>query len=43
MDLVYGTLWYRLIFRVGTLGYAWADDMASGISPPPADGTGRPE
>jgi AcrR family transcriptional regulator len=35
VDLVYGTLWYRLIFRVGSLDYTWADDMASAIPPMP--------
>jgi AcrR family transcriptional regulator len=33
VDLVYGTLWYRLIFRVGSLDYTWADEMASAIPP----------
>ena len=36
VDLVYGTLWYRLIFRIGALDYTWADDMAAAIPPPPA-------
>lgn len=35
VDLVYGTLGYRLLFRVGSLDYTWADDMASAIPPPP--------
>jgi AcrR family transcriptional regulator len=37
VDLVYGTLWYRLIFRVGSLDYTWADDMASAIPPSPGN------
>lgn len=37
VDLVYGTLWYRLIFRIGSLDYTWADDMAAAIPPPPGN------
>jgi AcrR family transcriptional regulator len=33
IDLVYGSLWYRLIFRIGPLDYAWADSVASAIAP----------
>lgn len=32
VDLVYGSLWYRLIFRVGTLDYRWADEVAAAIA-----------
>ena len=32
IDLIYGSLWYRLIFRVGPLDYAWADSVASAIA-----------
>ena len=32
VDLVYGSLWYRLIFRVGPLDYTWADQVASAIA-----------
>jgi AcrR family transcriptional regulator len=28
LDLVYGSLWYRLIFRVAPLDHAWADGVA---------------
>jgi hypothetical protein len=28
LDLVYGLLWYRLIFDVGTLDNRWADAVA---------------
>jgi hypothetical protein len=31
LDLVYGTLWYRLIFHIGSLDYAWADQLADAI------------
>jgi AcrR family transcriptional regulator len=34
VDLVYGTLWYRLIFRVGPLDYTWADQLADTIALP---------
>jgi AcrR family transcriptional regulator len=36
VDFVYGTLWYRLIFRAGPLDYTWADDLAAAIPAPPA-------
>jgi hypothetical protein len=29
LDLIYGSLWYRLIFAVGDLDHAWADDVAT--------------
>jgi AcrR family transcriptional regulator len=32
LDLVYGTLWYRLIFHLGPLDYAWADRLADAIA-----------
>lgn len=41
LDLVYGTLWYRLIFRTGPLDYTWADDLAAAI-PPVTPPTARP-
>lgn len=41
LDLVYGTLWYRLIFRTGPLDYSWADDLAAAI-PPAASGPVTP-
>jgi AcrR family transcriptional regulator len=33
LDLVYGSMWYRLIFRVGPLDYTWADAIADAIAP----------
>jgi AcrR family transcriptional regulator len=33
LDLIYGSLWYRLIFRFGPLDYTWADAMALAIPP----------
>jgi AcrR family transcriptional regulator len=42
VDLVYGTLWYRLIFRVGSLDYTWADEMAAAIPPPARSRTHHP-
>jgi AcrR family transcriptional regulator len=33
VDLVYGSLWYRVIFAVGALDYAWADSVAEAIAP----------
>jgi hypothetical protein len=30
---VYGSMWYRLIFRVGPLDYTWADAIADAIAP----------
>lgn len=33
MDLVYGSMWYRLIFQVGPLDYTWADQVAAAIAP----------
>jgi len=32
VDLVYGSLWYRLIFDVGPLDYGWADAVAAAIA-----------
>ena len=34
VDFIYGCMWYRLIFRVGTLDYTWADDVATAIAWP---------
>jgi hypothetical protein len=31
LDLVFGTLWYRLIFHIGRLDHAWADQLADAI------------
>jgi hypothetical protein len=38
VDLVYGSLWYRLIFNIAPLDYGWADALAAAIPPgqPPA-------
>jgi AcrR family transcriptional regulator len=33
VDLIYGSLWYRLIFCVGPLDYQWADAVAAAITP----------
>jgi Tetracyclin repressor-like, C-terminal domain len=33
LDLIYGSMWYRLIFRVGALDYRWADAVAAAIAP----------
>lgn len=33
LDLIYGSMWYRLIFRVGPLDYRWADTVAAAIAP----------
>jgi AcrR family transcriptional regulator len=32
LDLIYGSLWYRLIFRTGPLDYRWADQVAAAIA-----------
>jgi AcrR family transcriptional regulator len=32
LDLIYGSLWYRLIFRTGPLDYRWADAVAAAIA-----------
>lgn len=32
-DLIYGSLWYRVIFRFGPLDYRWADAVADAIAP----------
>lgn len=34
IDFIYGSMWYRLIFRVGTLDYTWADEVATAIASP---------
>ena len=34
-DLIYGSLWYRLIFDSGPLDYGWADAVATAIASPP--------
>lgn len=31
IDLVYGSMWYRLIFHVGPLDYTWADATSTAI------------
>lgn len=33
LDLIYGSMWYRLIFRVAPLDYTWADAIAVAIPP----------
>ena len=32
VDFVYGSMWYRLIFRVGPLDYTWADEVAVAVT-----------
>jgi hypothetical protein len=32
VDLVYGSMWYRLIFQVGPLDHTWADAVAAAIA-----------
>ncbi len=32
IDLIYGSLWYRLIFRIAPLDYSWADAVAAAIA-----------
>jgi Tetracyclin repressor-like, C-terminal domain len=32
LDLVYGSMWYRLVFRTAPLDYEWADSLAELIS-----------
>jgi AcrR family transcriptional regulator len=32
VDFVFGALWYRLIFHIGPLDYAWADAVAAAIA-----------
>jgi hypothetical protein len=32
VDLVFGSLWYRLVFEVGPLDRAWADAVTAAIS-----------
>ncbi len=36
IDLIYGCMWYRLIFRIGQLDYGWADSVADVIAPEPS-------
>ena len=31
IDLIYGSLWYRLIFHIGPLDYTWADAVAAAV------------
>jgi AcrR family transcriptional regulator len=31
-DLVYGSMWYRLIFQVGHLDSEWADEVAAAVA-----------
>lgn len=33
VDFIYGSLWYRLIFRTGPLDYGWAEAVAAAIAP----------
>ncbi len=39
LDLIYGSLWYRVIFGIGALDYEWADSVADTLSRGP---TSRP-
>jgi AcrR family transcriptional regulator len=32
LDLVFGSLWYRLIFAIGPLDQAWADSVAAAVA-----------
>jgi hypothetical protein len=32
LDLVYGSLWYRLIFDIGPLNNSWADNVARTVT-----------
>jgi hypothetical protein len=32
LDLVFGSLWYRLIFAIGPLDQAWADPLTNAIA-----------
>jgi AcrR family transcriptional regulator len=42
LDLVFGSLWYRLVFGVGPLDRTWADSVAGAIAAmPPAPRSGR--
>jgi hypothetical protein len=38
IDLIYGSLWYRVVFAVGPIDEAWADGIARAIAAaaPPA-------
>lgn len=35
LDLIFGSLWYRLIFRVGLLDRDWANELTDTIALPP--------
>jgi threonine dehydratase len=32
VDLVYGSMWYRLIFQIGPLDYTWAESVVASIT-----------
>jgi AcrR family transcriptional regulator len=32
VDLVYGSMWYRLIFQIGPLDYTWAEAVVASIT-----------
>jgi AcrR family transcriptional regulator len=34
VDLIYGSLWYRLIFRFAALDSSWAQDITDTLAPP---------
>jgi AcrR family transcriptional regulator len=34
IDLIYGSLWYRLIFQIAPLDRSWAEDIADALGPP---------
>lgn len=34
IDLIYGSLWYRLIFQIAPLDSNWADDITDALAPP---------
>jgi len=43
VDLVYGSMWYRLIFRAGPLDCRWAGQVAGAVAKlAPADRAQRP-
>ena len=33
IDLIYGSLWYRLIFQVAPLDSNWAEDITDALAP----------
>jgi AcrR family transcriptional regulator len=35
VDLIYGSLWYRLIFNIAPLDHTWADALSAAIPPSP--------